>query len=78
MDLTWTDNSNDEDTFEIERSEDGVSWSPIASLGADATSYSDGSVSGGMTYHYRVLLHKGDEKEAKIAAAFEKYAKEKK
>jgi len=31
-----------------------------------------------MTFRYRVLIHKGDEKEGKVAEAFERYAKEKK
>lgn len=31
-----------------------------------------------ISFHYRVLFHKGDEKEAKIAEAYARYAKEKK
>jgi hypothetical protein len=53
--LSWTDNSNNETGFNIERSTDGgVTWSLLATLGAGVTSYSDTSVANGNTYSYRV------------------------
>lgn len=52
--LGWTDNANDEDDYSVERSSDGVSFSVIATLGANATSYSDSGLTSGATYFYRV------------------------
>ena len=65
--LKWTDNSNNEDNFVVERSEDnGASWKVlISSLAANTTSYTDKSVvSGGKTYTYRVKATKGAESSA--------------
>ena len=58
VDLDWTDNALDETAYHVERSNSG-SWSQVATLVADATSYSDTSVSAEMTYTYRVLAIKG-------------------
>ncbi|MGE5609496.1 MAG: fibronectin type III domain-containing protein [Bacillota bacterium] len=41
IDLTWVDNSNNEDRFVIERSTDGLAFTTIATLAANTTSYSD-------------------------------------
>ncbi len=49
IDLSWTDNSNDETGFEVER--DG---SLITTTAANATSYSDSGLSCGTTYSYSV------------------------
>ncbi|MCP5046993.1 MAG: hypothetical protein GY940_07455, partial [bacterium] len=54
VDLSWSDNSSDEDNFNIERSTDGVNFSALASVGANVTSYNDTSASGSTTYYYRV------------------------
>jgi len=53
IDLSWTDNSNDEDGFDIERTEGGAN-AIIASVSADATSYSDTGLAAGTSYSYRV------------------------
>ena len=55
VNLSWTDDSSDEQGFRIERSQAGGAFVQIASLGAGATSYSDTSVSPGTTYTYRVI-----------------------
>ena len=56
--LTWTDNSDDETGFGIERSTDEVHFSQIARVAANVTTYKDTSVSHGTTYYYRVrALH---------------------
>ncbi len=52
--LTWVDNSNDEDDYTVEQSSDGVSFSVIATLGANATSYQNTGLTSGATYYYRV------------------------
>ncbi|MFO0891501.1 MAG: fibronectin type III domain-containing protein [Isosphaeraceae bacterium] len=60
VDLTWTDNSSDETGFRIERSTtNGRSWSLIATVGRDVTSYSNTTVSRNRTYSYRVRAYKG-------------------
>ena len=57
IDLAWTDNADDEDGFHVERSLDGTSFTEIASVGANVTSYSDGSLSPSTTYTYRVRAY---------------------
>jgi hypothetical protein len=52
--LQWSDNSDNEDGFVIERSTDGVSFSALASVVANIATYDDLAVSGGITYTYRV------------------------
>lgn len=55
IDLGWTDNSSNEDGFEIERSPDGSSsWVLIGTVGVDDTSYSNTGLSESTTYYYRV------------------------
>jgi hypothetical protein len=55
--LTWNDNSNDEQSFEVQRNTTGVNgpWATIASLPANATDFRDRNYVGGVTYWYRVL-----------------------
>ncbi len=54
IDLTWSDNSNNETAFNLERSTDGTNFSPLATdLPAGTTSYSDTGLMAG-TYSYRV------------------------
>ena len=56
IDLTWTDNADNETGFIVERSPNGVdTWSQVGAPGANATSFSDTSnLSAGTTYYYRV------------------------
>ena len=54
INLSWTDNATDEDSYQIEQSLDGVNFSVIAVLGADSTSYSDTGLSASTTYFYQV------------------------
>jgi hypothetical protein len=54
VNLSWTDNSGNEAGFKIERSANGGSFSQIATASANATSYADLTVSGEVTYTYRV------------------------
>ncbi len=56
INLTWTNNADFAITtgVVIERSLDGVNFTPIATLGANATSYSDANLSAGTKYFYRV------------------------
>jgi len=55
IDLAWADNSDDEDNFQVERSDDNITFSLHATLGSDATTYSDAGLPPATTYSYRVL-----------------------
>jgi hypothetical protein len=59
VDIAWSDNSSNENGFKIERSENGRSWSQIATVGAGATSYSDDGLRRNKTYSYRVRAYNG-------------------
>lgn len=61
VDLSWSDNSGNEDAFRIERCQDSgaacTAFVQIASVPANQPSYSDLSVSGSATYRYRVVAY---------------------
>jgi FtsP/CotA-like multicopper oxidase with cupredoxin domain len=54
IDLAWTDNAGDEAGFDIERSQDGLNFAPLASVGANVTAYADSGLTAATTYLYRV------------------------
>jgi len=55
IDLTWTDNSDDEDNFVLERSlTTGTGFSVINSPAANAVAYSDTGLTPGTEYFYRI------------------------
>ena len=56
INLTWLDNADNEANFEIERSTDGIggTYSPLDTVGANATDYSDLGLTAGQEYCYRV------------------------
>jgi len=58
INLSWTDNSSDEEKFVIERSSDGNNWSIIDSVNADVTSYQNSGLSTDQLYYYRVYSKK--------------------
>jgi fibronectin type 3 domain-containing protein len=54
INLSWTDNSSDETGFEIERSLSGNgTWTQIAAVDADVTTYQDTGLACGTAYDYR-------------------------
>jgi subtilisin family serine protease len=58
IDLSWRDNSNREIGFKIERKTgSGGTYSQIATVGANVTSYSDAGLSESTNYLYRVLAY---------------------
>ena len=72
IDLSWADNSNNETGFIIERSTDGVNFSPLTTTAANETSYSDTSpMTLSTTYYYRVRATNaaGDSDNSAIASA---------
>jgi hypothetical protein len=58
INLTWADNSSAEDGYEVQRSTDATTFSTIADLGANATSYSDAGTTSSPTFWYRVRAKK--------------------
>ena len=55
INLSWNDTSNNESSFVIESSADGLGgWSEIAQVGPDVTGYSDRGLAAETTYYYRV------------------------
>ncbi|HXI51676.1 MAG TPA: Ig-like domain-containing protein, partial [Candidatus Saccharimonadales bacterium] len=57
INLAWTDTSANEDGFKIERSNNGSSWSQIATVGPNTTTYSSTGLSANKTYYYRVRAY---------------------
>ncbi len=52
--LTWQDNSDNEDGFEIWRQQNGGEWLLIAATNADDATFTDGVIPIGTTLAYRV------------------------
>jgi titin len=52
--ISWTDNSSDEQGFQIERREEGGTFAQVGYVEADTTEYLDTGLEAGTTYHYRV------------------------
>lgn len=57
IDLAWTDHTTYEAGFHIERSLDGTSFTQVATVGPDVTSYADTGLAGATAYFYRVRAY---------------------
>jgi hypothetical protein len=58
INLSWTDNSNNEEGFKIERKTGAAgSWVEIATVGAGVTTYQDVGLTSETTYWYRVRAY---------------------
>ena len=57
INLSWTDNSDNEDGFKIERKTELGSYSPLAEVGAGVDNYSDTGLDPDTTYYYRVRAY---------------------
>ena len=57
INLTWQDNSDNEEGFRIERSLNGTSFSQIATVGINVTNYSNTGLTGNTNYYYRVRAY---------------------
>jgi len=60
INLSWTDTSNNEDGFSIERKSGGGSFSEISNVSQNIANYTDNSVSANATYTYRVRAASSD------------------
>jgi hypothetical protein len=60
LSLSWSDNSDNEMGFRIERSPDGVTFFSITISDADASSYVDSGLPSDTTYYYRIAAVNGD------------------
>ncbi len=54
INLAWTDNASNETGFAIERSPDGTTFAPLATVAANVTTYQNTGLTASTTYHYRV------------------------
>ncbi len=60
--LAWTDNSNDESSFAIDRSPNGSSgWSEVATVAANTTAYTNSGLSPNTAYYYRVRAYRSSD-----------------
>jgi hypothetical protein len=59
IDVSWTDASNDENGFRLERSSGGAAWTEIATLAANTTSYQDTGLAPSSSHAYRVRAYNG-------------------
>ncbi len=57
IDLSWTDNSDNESGFRIERSTDGINFAEINTVGSGLSTYSDAGLPSPATYSYRVTAY---------------------
>lgn len=66
INLSWTDNSDNETSFVVLHSSDGASYSPEATLAANVTTYSDTGLATATTHWYKVYATNavGDSAEA--------------
>ncbi len=65
--LTWGDDSNKEEGFEIERSSDGTTFAKIASTGRNENSYTDKTASKTAYYRVRAINSKGNSAYSNVA-----------
>jgi Galactose oxidase-like, Early set domain/Kelch motif len=59
MVLAWTDASNNEDGFRIERASDGSNFAQIATVAQNVTTYTDASPGSSRFVYYRVRAYSG-------------------
>ena len=55
INLTWTDNSNNENGLKVEQSTDGTTFTQIAMLNSNTVSYPVTGLTASTTYYYRVV-----------------------
>ena len=58
--LSWTDNSDNEEGFEVQRMSPGSGFLAIAIVGANTTGFVDSNLAAGATYCYRIRAFNAD------------------
>lgn len=64
IELSWTDNSDNEDGFRIEQSVSGGAFSELTAVGAGTESYSDTGLTPQTNYAYRIRAFNSEEESA--------------
>ena len=59
INLAWRLNAYNETGYRVERSTDGVTFTQVAQLGPNTSTYRDTAVTPGTTYHYRAYAFNG-------------------
>lgn len=59
INLSWVDNTSSESGFQIERSTDGTTFTQIATVGVNVTTYANTGLLRNKTYYYRVRAYDG-------------------
>ena len=59
INLAWTDTASNETGFQIERSPDGTTFTALATVAANVTTYANTGLTAATTYHYRVRATNG-------------------
>lgn len=60
INLTWIDNSDNEEGFHIYRGTDGVNFDHLDTAGPDIMTYDDFTAQSGNTFYYKVCAYNGD------------------
>lgn len=70
INLSWTDNSSDEQGFRVERSLNGADFTVIATVNQNVTAFNDTGLTPNTTYFYRVLAFNnfGNSEPSNVAA----------
>lgn len=71
IDLSWTDNADNESGFKIERSTDGLTFTQIATIGPNLTAHTDTGLAPAIEYQYRLRAYNsgGDSTYSNTASA---------
>ncbi|MCU7878040.1 MAG: DNRLRE domain-containing protein [Candidatus Thiodiazotropha sp. (ex Lucinoma borealis)] len=59
INLSWSDNADNETQYVIERSLDAAAWTSAATLNANTSGYTDPNLNAATTYYYRVKADNG-------------------
>jgi hypothetical protein len=54
IDLVWIDNARNEESFQVETSNDNRNWKLLATLPPNSTNFSHARLGGNRTYAYRI------------------------
>ncbi len=73
--VSWTDASDNESRFDVQRSDDNTGWTTLGSVNAGVTTYTDATVASLTTYYYRVVAANsgGDAASPSIAVTSAEY-----